>query len=484
MARLASALLVALVGLGLVGAAVPARPVSAAPDGFAYGILVDTTDARGMRLAAEAGFTHAKMMLRWEAVEPSPENYAWNASTENDFDNIMKAARNEGMLLVIRVDGVPGWAGGSPANANLDAVRSFYENLARYGAGTVAAYEILDEPNLDREWGAAPNPAGYTAFLKAAYRGVKAGDPSVLVLGGGPAPGTGNNPGATIEDVDFLNGMYDAGAKGLMDALAVHNYGGNTEPERDPTTCTICFRRAELYRDVMVGHGDAATPVWLTEWGYLLDAGQNMGQYDWMKVSADQQADYLVRAYRYASQNWPWLAGSLLYNIDGAASPYQNYGGFDAKAWFSILNADYSPRPAWLAIQTMRGGPEAIAARRSAAAAVASAPPQGGRKQAKTTKPPASETAAAPAPAPTDAAAAAAAQPPTPDRLRVAGTDGQGVNLRAGPSLTASRVKTVPEGALLSTTGDTRQADGHTWWNVRDAQGANGWVAAEFVAPA
>jgi hypothetical protein len=66
----------------------------------------------------------------------------------------------------------------------------------------------------------------------------------------------------------------------------------------------------------------------------------------------------------------------------------------------------------------------------------------------------------------------------------VAGTDGQGVNLRAAPSLTASRVKTVPEGALLSTTGDTRQADGHTWWNVRDAQGANGWVAAEFVAPA
>src|SRR5439155_19339267 len=192
-------------------------------------------------------------------------------------------------------------------------------------------------------------------------------------------------------------------------------------------------------------------PVWLTEWGYLLDAGQNMGQYDWMKVSADQQADFLVRAYRYASQNWPWLAGSLLYNIDGAASPYQNYGGFDAKAWFSILNADYSPRPAWLAIQTMRGGPEAIAARRSAAAAVASAPPQGERKQAKTTKPAAAETAAAPAPAPPDASAAAAVLPPpaNPDRLKVVGTDGEGVNLRTAPGLTATRLKTVPEGAIL-----------------------------------
>ena len=53
------------------------------------------------------------------------------------------------------------------------------------------------------------------------------------MIGGGPSPNTGGF-GGTIEDTDFLNGMYAAGAKGYMDALGVHNYGGNTEPERDP----------------------------------------------------------------------------------------------------------------------------------------------------------------------------------------------------------------------------------------------------------
>ena len=92
--------------------------------------------------------------------------------------------------------------------------------------------------------------------MKAAYQGVKAADPGALVIGGGPSPNTGGF-GGTIEDTDFLNGMYAAGAKGSMDALAVHNYGGNTRPSAIPRDCGICFRRAELYRQIMVEQGDA-----------------------------------------------------------------------------------------------------------------------------------------------------------------------------------------------------------------------------------
>jgi hypothetical protein len=177
------------------------------------------------------------------------------------------------------------------------------------------------------------------------------------VLGGGLAPNTGGL-GRTIEDLDFLNGMYDAGAMGFMDALSVHNYGGNNEPERDPHDCgspAICFRRAELYRELMVQRGDAGTPVWSTEWGYLMDPGTYLGQYDWMKVSADQQADYIVRAHRYAHEYWPWMAGMILSNLDASTTPYHS-GPEDGLPWFAILNSDYSPRPAWHALQAMRAG--------------------------------------------------------------------------------------------------------------------------------
>lgn len=457
MARTLSTLaLAALLALGLLGLPAPDRRAEAASD-FAWGVIVDTTDARSMKMAREAGFTHAKMMLQWANVEPAPGDYVWNRTKENDFDNIMKAARNEGMKLVVRVDGVPAWAGGSPANADLAAVSRFYENAARYGAGTVVAYEILNEPNLDREWGGPPNAAAYTEFLKAAYRGIKAGDPNAKVLGGGPAPGTGNNPGATIEDVDFINGMYDAGAKGFMDALSVHNYGGNTPPETDPGSCTICFRRAEIYRDIMVQRGDVSTPVWLTEWGYLVDPGQNLGQYDWMKVSPEQQADYIVRALRYARENWPWLEGSLLFNIDGATSPYQNYGAVDAKPWFGILNADYTPRPAWLAIQQYHQ--ELSAAEQQPAQ---SAPEQ-------PASPPAGDDGAG---------------QPNAARLRVVGTAGEGVRLRAAPGLSARAITVLPEGAVVIDLGETRQVDGLTWRSVRMPDGTRGWVAGDYLAPA
>ena len=38
--------------------------------------------------------------------------------------------------------------------------------------------------------------------------------------------------------------------------------------------------------------------------------------------------------------------------------------------------------------------------------------------------------------------------------------------------------------ALLLATGEARQSEGRSWRRVRDAGGAEGWVVAEFVAPA
>ena len=319
---------------------------------FVYGVIVDSTDPRSMALAREAGFTHAKMVIFWDRLEPARGRYLWNETEQNDFDNVLKAARSQAMKLVIRVDGVPDWAGGAAATADLEPLEAFYRALAEHGRGTVVAYEILNEPNLPFEWGGPPDPAGYVAFLMAAWRGVKAADPGARILGGGPSPGTGGL-GGTIEDVDFLDGMYQAGARGFMDALAVHNYGGNAEPEQDPDSCTICFRRAEQYRAVMVQHGDAKTPVWATEYGWLLDSGTYLGQYDWMKVSAEQQADYIVRSYRYALTHWPWMQGLVLSNLDASTTPYHT-GPEDGLPWFAILNADYSPRPAWDQFKAMR----------------------------------------------------------------------------------------------------------------------------------
>jgi len=475
------------------------------------GVIVDTTNPRSMQMASDAGFTHAKMMIQWARLEPKRGRYTFNESSENDLDNVMKVATGAGLKLVVRVDGAPDWAG-APAKMNTDAVEAFYAAMAAHAKGTIVAYEILNEPNLPFEWGAPPSPSAYTALLKAAYRGVKRGDPSALVIGGGLSPATGG-AGGTIEDVDFIRGMYAAGVRGSMDALAVHNYGGNFEPERDPGSCSICFRRAEIYRQVMVENGDSATAVWATEFGWLMDPGRNMGQYDWMRVSADNQADYLVRAFRYARANWPWMGGMLLSNLDASTSPYHT-GAQDGLPWFAILNKDHSPRPAWKAFKNWREQDRAeVAKRRAGTAQAAVASNVAAAPAGQVDAPPTVDVPAFPAAIPTSTSQPTSTPNPTATvtplptlesgptetpkptpavpqvatvtgmRVQVGLTDGTGVNLRARPRTDAESLGVLADGTQLDVVGEDVQGEGRTWRNVRTARGVTGWVAAQYLSP-
>ena len=72
---------------------------------------------------------------------------------------------------------------------------------------------------------------------------------------------------------------------------------------------------------------------------------------------------------------------------------------------------------------------------------------------------------------------------PTPvvERVKVAGTLGAGVNLRAKAGEKGQRLKSMPEGSVLEIVGADQTADGMAWRNVRDASGASGWMAAKFL---
>jgi hypothetical protein len=84
--------------------------------------------------------------------------------------------------------------------------------------------------------------------------------------------------------------------------------------------------------------------------------------------------------------------------------------------------------------------------------------------------------------------ATARAGPPSiaaASRLRVNGTGGDGLNLRAAPSMAAVRLKVILEGAGLDALGPTREAAGRSWRQVRDPlDSTSGWVDAAFLAPA
>jgi SH3-like domain-containing protein len=72
------------------------------------------------------------------------------------------------------------------------------------------------------------------------------------------------------------------------------------------------------------------------------------------------------------------------------------------------------------------------------------------------------------------------AQGTTGATLTVSNTGGSGVNFRATPG--GAIIKTFPEGTKMLLVGDSQQADGKTWRNVRSPDGVVGWMAADFLS--
>jgi Tol biopolymer transport system component len=321
---------------------------SAAHQGsFRYG--VNMADLGKAYLVRDLGFNWVKSYVNWETVEPKPGEYRWV-----DPDNIIAAFEGYGVHILMRVHGSPAWARPEgtflsyPPDNPEDFAR-FMEALATRYKGQVAAYEIWNEPNLNYEWGyQTPDPAGYTALLKAAYQAVKAVDPEALVISGGLAT-TGEGSPTAMGDLDFLQGMYEAEAKGYFDALGSHPYAFGHDPDYvDPWGLSLS--RVVQQRQVMLGNDDAGTPVWITEVGWVLHTSWNLVEHEAIAVDQAQQADYLVRAYQKVRADWPWVQAMFLFNLDFSGVPW--YPAAEPMRWYAILNPDRTPRPAYTNIKS------------------------------------------------------------------------------------------------------------------------------------
>lgn len=204
--------------------------------------------------------------------------------------------------------------------------------------------EIWNEPNLAYEWGdQPPDPAYYVKMLKALYPIVKAAVPdAVIVTAGLSTVGTDQFSPSAMDDATFLRGIYDNGGRGFFDAVGTHPYGFGYPPEEAGQI--LSFRRAETQQNIMAQKGDSTTPLVATEFGWIRDPSEN-GRADcltdptwngrqWQKVSAQTQANYTVRAYQYAYNNWPWMLGMFLFNLDYSTGS----NGCDQVGYYAIKN--------------------------------------------------------------------------------------------------------------------------------------------------
>jgi polysaccharide biosynthesis protein PslG len=339
-----------------------AQSAQAARTGFGYGFQVQLwhydTIARSNVLGdvTQAGFNWITEQVEWDAVETAEGTYDWT-----QLDNIVGDGSKAGLNVMLSFEHAPVFYR-TPSSGLMPGDPSTFGNFmgavaSRY-AGQVQAYELWNEENLDREAGPGNvDPSTYLPLLESGYTAVKAADPNALVILGAPSPTGVNVPGSIIDDLTYLQQLYAINGGeviGYFDVLSAHPSGFSNPPDCTPATpeCSLsggwntddsffAFTRVSEYRDIMVQNGDAAKPIWFTEFGYCSTPTPPPG-YEYCKnVTEDQQSQFLVQAYSMARQT-PYVGAMFQFNLNFQMSVPQT----DEKWGFGIVHADYSGRPA------------------------------------------------------------------------------------------------------------------------------------------
>ncbi len=242
--------------------------------GIAHGPALDAQDLQGMR---DARIRTDRMLLLWPRVQPSEGGpFDWS-----EYDLVVGQFASRGIRPVPFLYGSPEWVGtGELTRPPLDSAADeqawadfLKAAVARYRPGgsywandfqqdypgatplPVQSWQIWNEPNLKRWFAPAPSSGRYGRLLRISHDAIKSQHQQAqIVLAGLFSEGD-------VKAWTFLSNLYGVpGVKNDFDAAALHPYGCNMDQTRQGIVNV---------RAAMTNHGDAVTPLWITEfaWG-------------------------------------------------------------------------------------------------------------------------------------------------------------------------------------------------------------------------
>jgi hypothetical protein len=299
-----------------------------------------------LELVREMGAPWIVEYFPWAYIEPGEAQYDWAHA-----DLVVAHAERQGLEVIARLGFVPEWA--RPKNSvtsYLDEARyqyfaDFVAQFITHFKGRIQYVILWNEPNVNFEWGyQGISPDGYTRLLAAVYPRAKQADPSIKILAGALAP-TLAPPGSTdaMNDLEYLQKMYAAGAKDYFDILSIHAYGWASPAAEPPAPNRINFRRTELLRDIMAQHGDASKRVMITEGGWN-------DHPRWTKaVRPAERIEHTLRAFEICRQ-WDWVDACVMWAFR-YPFPTQTYSDY-----FTFVTSEFSPKPIYYEVQKYATG--------------------------------------------------------------------------------------------------------------------------------
>ena len=186
----------------------------------------------------------ARTEIPWGGVEPHRGKYSWQR-----WDRVVDGLRARNYRVLGMLCYWNGWVKPYSDDA-IEGFGRYAERVARRYRGRVSAWEIWNEPNERMFWQSTPEQ--YVRLMRAAYEGVKRGDPNAIVLGGSTSG----------VDLRYVQTLLKLGAGQWMDALSVHPYSFGWRPEDAQLVDELRGISAAMRRAGKSGR------IWVTEIGF------------------------------------------------------------------------------------------------------------------------------------------------------------------------------------------------------------------------
>lgn len=288
-------------------------------------------------LIESLGVGNVRLLMPWmfiQTQDPMGGPVDWQQDLDwAKMDQIVQEVESRGLGILGVLQWSPDWAtSGDTGVGHPDNVQDYADFATavaqRYGSA-ITSYEVWNEPNASFFFNPV-DPVAYTNLLKATYTALKLVDPNITVVGG--VLGAGLTWGdITMNPVDFVQAMYDAGADGFFDALSFHPYNFATpfseQNDLDWRELMPLFQVTKI-RELMDQHlapGEEQLKIWITEYGLPTSV-----------VSAETQRAFLTDLVN-AWQSFSGAGPIFLYSIKddlNAIGDDRFFGIFDAQGNF------------------------------------------------------------------------------------------------------------------------------------------------------
>lgn len=347
-------------------------------------LLPDNKVKRTFAMIRNAGFHWVRVQFPWEDIEVCGKgqftDYCRNTnlSTWLKYDYIVQEAEAHGLELIVRLDRPPEWARRAAiatpevqaqikagvAGAAITGPPDRLEDFGDYVAAVAQRYpqlrffQIWNEPNLQNEWNfRRQEPAELVALLRQARERIRAVNPQAVIVFPALSP-TDGRAGFGINDLEYLQGVYDAGGRDTFDIFSAQLYGLGQPPDEhryirpgkdllQPIETRTDVSRVVLLHEIMERNGDGAKAVWVSELGW--NSAPAALEHQWgTSVSEEEKARYLVGAMQRAEREWPWMGAMCIWLFRwGGEEPHPQ----DPTPYFQIVDRDFQPLPAYVAVQ-------------------------------------------------------------------------------------------------------------------------------------